>query len=183
MIRIIAFTGKRGNGKSTASNKVREVLEGQNLTVVRINFKDGLVSTMREKLRGTLDETAKMYNMTVSQLFDDKPPIMRKLMQEIGTEVYRAIDNDYWVNQWKIMVEGMKDNVVVIVDDVRFQNEFDAVKSLGGTVTRVVATNKEKVVDEHQSEKEQENFATNITITANSQEELELLVVENLTVL
>lgn len=183
MIRIIAFTGKRGNGKSTASNKVREVLEGQNLTVVRINFKDGLVSTMREKLSGTLEETAKMYNMTVNQLFDDKPPIMRKLMQEIGTEVYRAIDNDYWVNQWKIMVEGMKDDVVVIVDDVRFQNEFDAVKSLGGTVTRIVATNKEKVVDEHQSEKEQDSFKVDTIIRANSKEELEEYIVDLLTLL
>ena len=181
MIRIIAFTGKRGNGKSTASNKVREVLEGQGLTVVRINFKDGLVSTMREKLGGTLDEMAKMYDMTVNQLFDDKPPIMRKLMQEIGTEVYRAIDNDYWVNQWKIMVEGMKDDVVVIADDVRFQNEFDAVKSLGGTVTRVVAINKEKVVDEHQSEKEQDSFDVYREFHANSKEELEQIVEAKLT--
>lgn len=183
MIRIIAFTVKRGNGKSTASNKVREVLEGQNLTVVRINFKDALVSTMRDKLSGTLDEMAKMYDMTVNQLFDDKPPIMRKLMQEIGTEVYRAIDNDYWVNQWKIMVEGMKDGVVVIVDDVRFQNEFDAVKSLGGTVTRVIATNKDKIIDEHQSEKEQESFSCDFGFEADSKENLEAIVVERLTVL
>ena len=104
-------------------------------------------------------------------------------MQEIGTEVYRAIDSDYWVNQWKIMVEGMKDNVVVIVDDVRFQNEFDAVKSLGGTVTRIVATNKEKVVDEHQSEKEQEGFECDDEFKASSKEELERIVEEQLTIM
>lgn len=183
MIRIIAFTGHKGNGKSTASNKVREVLEGQNLTVVRINFKDGLVSTMREKLSGTLGEMAILLNSNLERLFDEKPPIMRKLMQEIGTEVYRGMDNDYWVNQWKIMVEGMKDDVVVIVDDVRFQNEFDAVKSLGGTVTRIIATNKDKVVDEHQSEKEQDGFECDDEFRASSKEELERIVEEQLTIM
>jgi uncharacterized protein YjcR len=135
---------------------------------------------MREKLSGTLEEIAKMYNITVNQLFEEKPPIMRKLMQEIGTDVYRSIDNEHWINQWKIMLEGMKDDVVVLVDDVRFQNEFDMVKSMGGTVNRIVATNKKVVVDEHPSEKEQDNFAVDNEFVANSKEELEDIITENL---
>lgn len=181
-MRIIAFTGKKGNGKSTASRKVEDMLMADGQEVVRVNFKDALVSTMREKLGGTLGEMAILLNSNVDRLFDEKPPMMRKLMQNIGTDIYRSIDSDYWVKQWKQKVESLGD-VVVIVDDVRFQNEFDAIKSLGGTVTRIVATNKENPVDEHPSEKEQDGFECDFTFVADSKENLEAIVEERLTVM
>lgn len=182
-MRIIGFTGKKGHGKSTASEKIKDMLMADGQEVVRINFKDALVSTMREKLSGTLGEMAILLNTNVDMLFFEKPPMMRKLMQEFGTEIYRSFDNNYWINQWMEKVKSVGEDVVIIVDDVRFQNEFDMIKNMGGSVTRIVATNKDRAEDEHQSEKEQDSFETNITISANGKEQLELLIVENLTVL
>lgn len=178
MIRIIAFTGKRGNGKTTASNKVKEVLEGQGLTVVRLNFKDGLISTINEKMPLILEDLSKHYKLSIEDLFNIKPPIMRNLMQQVGTEIYRAIDDEYWTKQYKIMIEGMKKDIVIITDDVRFQNEFDVVKELGGNIYRIIANNKPEVKDSHQSEVEQESFNCAGIISASSKEDLERQIVE-----
>lgn len=182
-MRIIGLTGKKGHGKSTASEKIKDMLMADGQEVVRINFKDALVSTMREKLGDTLGEMAVLLNTNVDRLFEEKPPIMRRLMQGVGTDIYRSFDNNYWVNQWMEKVRELGDDVVVIVDDVRFQNEFDAIKSLGGNVTRIVASNKDVANDEHQSEKEQDGFECDFTFVADSKENLEAIVEEKLTVM
>lgn len=183
-MRIIAFTGKKGHGKSTATNKVREVLEGQGLTVKRINFKDSLVAVIKSNCKGILEDLSKHYNMSIDDLFETKPQIMRRLMQFIGTDVYREMNNSFWVDSWASKLDPYKrSDVVIIVDDVRFQNEFDMVKSMGGEVTRIVATNKEIPVDEHVSEKEQDSFEVDTIITANSKEQLEELIIDILPML
>jgi hypothetical protein len=181
-MRIIAFTGKKGHGKSTSTNKAREVLEGQGLTVKRINFKDSLVTVINSKCKGVLEDLSKHYNMSIDDLFENKPPIMRRLMQFIGTDVYREMNNGFWVDSWASKLDPYKrSDVVIIVDDVRFQNEFDMVKSMGGSVTRIVATNKEIPLDEHASEKEQDSFNVDREFHANSKEELEQIIEAKLT--
>lgn len=59
----------------------------------------------------------------------------RHAMQTLGTEWGRKhLGEDFWVKRW---MSGVKDYAFVVVDDVRFPNEVDAVRSLGGKVIRV----------------------------------------------
>lgn len=173
MIRIIGLTGKKGAGKTTATKKIKEVLESRGYTVIECNFKGGLIMKMQEGMDGLLADVAHHYGVTVHDLFETKPPIMRNLMQQVGTEVYRAMDTNYWVNIWAERVGRHTDGkVVIITDDVRFNNEFAKVTELGGIVYRIVASNKEVSSDQHQSEIEMDGFDCE-TITADSKEDLE----------
>jgi hypothetical protein len=68
-------------------------------------------------------------------LEDAKPQGIRELLQEMGTEVRRGDDPDYWVKRWAEAIDPKQDTVVV---DVRFPNEAEAIRKMGGKVWRVV---------------------------------------------
>ena len=146
---IIAFTGYAGTGKTTAANYLVE-----QHSFIRHNFKDALVAEMKENLDLVLTLLGTLYGMTIDELFANKPPIMRALMQSYGTEVRRKDDPDYWTNQWSATLpEGM-----VVVDDVRFRNEAEAVKSMGGIIVRLTRPDIRNGGDQ-QSETEQRDIA------------------------
>lgn len=58
----------------------------------------------------------------------------RRLLQTLGTQVGRRYNPDLWVNLWK---QDLPSEGVVIVDDVRFINEADAIHDVGGKVFQV----------------------------------------------
>lgn len=62
----------------------------------------------------------------------------RHAMKELGEAWGRQrIDEQIWVHLWRVRMEAMKSQVSVVVDDLRYPNEFDVVKSFGGVVIRV----------------------------------------------
>lgn len=136
---IIGFTGLAGSGKTTASQHVLDKFDGM---FVKVNFKDGLVKELKQNFPDTLQALVDEYETNEVQNIDDlftvKPPIMRALMQNYGTEVRRGDNDRYWVQQWAKSVSSSGKNVVV--DDVRFQNEADAVKLSGGIIIKIVRT-------------------------------------------
>jgi hypothetical protein len=68
----------------------------------------------------------------------------REILQKIGTETFREMyDNMFWVNR----LDGSQK---VIVTDVRFPNEAQRIKELGGCLIRVRTNNKPN--DFHESE-------------------------------
>lgn len=171
---IIAFTGKKQSGKSTACSYIESVLPN----VVRINFKDALVAEIKEKfpqlLSAIIDTMNKidydgMDSWTIDRLFKDKPPLMRSLMQNYGTDVCRGIDTEYWTNKWKKSVGMTVLETNVICDDVRFKNEADAVRACGGIVVRIVRTDLTHT-DGHISETEQDTIVPDDTITIKTNE-------------
>ena len=58
-----------------------------------------------------------------------------KLLQWWGTEYRRAQDPEYWTKQWKAAVNPKAD--IVFSTDMRFINEAQAVKELGGYTIQV----------------------------------------------
>lgn len=140
---LLAFTGKMGSGKTTACDYLIE--KGG---YVRVNFKDALVAEMKERLPDVLQIMAIGENWLglgdmeiqahVSQLFTDKPPLMRALMQNYGTEVRRKDDPDYWTKQYERSVkEAFAHGFNVVTDDCRFLNEAETIKGLGGKIARI----------------------------------------------
>lgn len=126
---IIGFVGFKQVGKSTASLHLVE-----NYNFHRLNFKDGLVREMKQRFPDLLEEIAKMHLCTIDGLFEEKPPLMRALMQNFGTDVMRDIDPLYWVKQW---IKALPENKNIVVDDVRFLNEAECVQSRGGIIIRL----------------------------------------------
>ncbi len=154
---IIGLSGLKGSGKTTVAKYLSDYYGFE-----RINFKDGLVKEMTERFPSTLIECAKWYDMDVDQLFERKPAVVRALMQEYGTEVRRVDDPDYWVTYWEQSVQDVGN---VVVDDVRFQNEYEAVKMRGGTTIQIINDGLSNT-DNHQSETEHLGFDFDFTITA-----------------
>lgn len=70
-------------------------------------------------------------------LIDPRAPLGKftKLLQWWGTEYRRAQDHEYWVKQWSEAVNPKAD--IVFTTDMRFFNEAQEVKKMGGYTIQV----------------------------------------------
>lgn len=161
---IIAFTGKKQTGKSTAC----AYLERENV-FKRLNFKDALIFELKQNFPELLLVLAEKYEMTVDELFNIKPPEVRTLMQNYGTNVRRVDVPNYWVDKW-IFSQSLISNPNVTVDDLRFINEAEAVRFAGGIIVRIVRTDMNHT-DTHVSETEMDSIVPDYTIVCNGGDE------------
>lgn len=94
----------------------------------------------------------------------------RRALQFIGTEVARGLHPDVWVRSLisRIELRGLKRYVV---SDVRFQNEIDALKAVGGKIVMIRRPGVEQ--GEHASERADE--LTGIDFVLNNDSTVEAL--------
>jgi hypothetical protein len=60
------------------------------------------------------------------------------MMQIVGTDFFRhKLHKDFWICHFKRWYEDRRSPQNVVVTDLRFQNEVDIIKALGGVVWRV----------------------------------------------
>lgn len=165
---IIGLTGRKGSGKSLIAGW----LIGSK-GFVRTPFAEPLKNMLKEYLvdqglsyadaRRMLDGNLKEIP---SELFCGKTP--RQAMQTLGTEWGRnCIDLMFWTNAWKRKAKFLKN---VVIDDVRFETEADAIRSLGGIIIRVDRDSADKT-DLHPSEIEGYNIRPKFTIDNNKDPE------------
>ena len=159
---LIGFIGKMGSGKTTAADFLVDSYQ-----FTKHNFKDGLNAELRELYPDILDHFRRCYGWTEeTDILSVKPAPKetRQLQQKHGTEVRRGQDKDYWVKKWIHKYQNMfSDNVVV--DDVRFFNEVEAIKNMGGIVVRVERDDIKDTGD-HASETELDGYEADFTIKA-----------------
>lgn len=143
-MKIIAFSGKKQSGKTTAVDDLRLRMHG----CVGADFADALkqlvityfinpVSTRQDRLfNSVLKFSEDNYKQTVHPC----GKTYRELLQIIGTDWFRAIWPDVWVEGYKTIIadweEGGEERL--ITTDVRFPNEVRCVQSLGGHVIRLL---------------------------------------------
>lgn len=131
---IIALTGPIGSGKTELA-KYMLWDHGYYRYPFASYLKRMLASIglTEDQLNGSLKETP-------CDLLCGKTP--RVAMQTLGTEWRNMIGQDLWVRLWEHDVasqsQGQKNNGRIVVDDLRFQHEADAVHRLGGKVVRVI---------------------------------------------
>lgn len=87
----------------------------------------------------------------------------RHVLQTLGTEFGRKIDQNIWVNialkrADDILVDSLNKNQAVVISDGRFRNEVLAVKRAGGVVIHIVNPKEVTTEDKHQSEAEQDSI-------------------------
>lgn len=126
---IIGITGYAGAGKSTAAR----VLSSRHGFVRRpfaypLKAMLGALGVPAEALDGT-DEIKRQ----PMALFAGRS--LREAMQTLGTEWgRREFGSDFWVRQW---VRGLDSLGDVVADDVRFPEESQIIKRLGGAIIRI----------------------------------------------
>jgi len=152
---IIAFTGKKRSGKTEAAKAI---------DLPSLNFKDPLIAEVRENFKELLAEIQYMESgnalIELHTLFDTKPPLIRKLLQNYGTDVRRNDTPRYWVDKWEERAMDLKN---CVTDDVRFLNEAEMVKDMDGIVIRIERPGL-KTTDTHISEQEMEEIVADYTV-------------------
>ena len=90
---------------------------------------------------------------------------LRRLLQQYGMDMRDHFGPDYWISRSvknildteEVFVEESKKQVVI--SDIRFQNEWDYVKSMGGRI--VLIKGREELTKEEQKQHVTEQLATN----------------------
>jgi hypothetical protein len=116
---IIGICGNARSGKDTMAELIAEVLSDIGVKSSKRAFADELKKECRDFVLRTIGID------TFTEKTDEKS-IIRPLLVTWGTEVRRKLDEDVWV---KKVAESLEPNVVTIVSDVRFKNEFEWIRS------------------------------------------------------
>lgn len=143
---IVGVAGPIGAGKDViASHLIKKYC------FTRIAFADQLKQDVLTRFARTLRALWTLNAQPGEPTSDDlwamvylsKPPGVRELLQEYGSEVRRQDDPDYWVKRWKRAAREKR--AFVVAPDVRFVNEAQAIKSQHGLLLKVERPGKEEV--------------------------------------
>ena len=160
-MQIIAFTGRKGHGKDSAAAPVLEIRNPKTQKFVwkEVNFADRVKEVCALVFDLDIEE---LYDPVVKEMKLSKYPFEtpRSILQRVGTELFRSEWPDVWTHAWDR--EASKHSHVVVTD-LRFQNEYDVIRRLWGTIVRIERPGMDDS-DEHQSETEMAGFQENMLI-------------------
>lgn len=173
---IIGIAGKKRSGKDTISDYLI-----QEYDFIKYGFADPI------KDIGKI-----IFGFTEEQLYGNKKDIIdlqwgikpRDFFQKFGTDYGQFIFPEHfpeifkgenkrglWVQvfkNWYLNKLEIDPCIKVIINDVRFQHEFDLIKSLGGYIIKVERDKIVNINDIHISENELDNIKFNCIIQNNS---------------
>ena len=154
---IIGLSGSARSGKDT----VAELL-CLNYGYKRVSFADPMrqaLYVLSPKIDNIvrLSEYVDDYGWDVAKQNQE----VRRLLQVFGTEVGRKMFGlDFWID---IALKDLSGDTQVVISDVRFPNEADAIAKLGGSVWRINRKN-HSAVNGHTSEHAMDNYMFNHVI-------------------
>jgi len=88
-------------------------------------------------------------------------PEVRRTLQRLGTESVRALDETFWIRALEARLDAAE--TPVVVTDVRFPNEAEAIAARGGWIVRVVRPGAPEVL-EHASESALDLYPADVEI-------------------
>ena len=151
MPRLLGVAGPAGTGKGEVAKVLQEF--GWKSIKMSAPLKDMLICLMARQgetpadidrmIEGDLKEEPCFYGVTP-----------RHLMQTLGTDWGRGlIREDFWVDMVGLTIaDALGNGHSVVVDDVRFQNEVDMIRLLGGSVVYVYRAERDRNPGSHPSE-------------------------------
>lgn len=151
---IIAFAGRKQSGKTTSAqfviNEYVNTFTNNNAKIY--NFADPLKTDVCMNIFGLKFEqcygTDLQKNELVNCYWDNKQLTAREVMQLVGTDMFRKLQNNVWADATILKIKNEKPNLAVIAD-CRFPNEVDVVKNAGGLVIKL---NRNPFNSDHPSE-------------------------------
>ena len=139
---VVGFCGYAQSGKDTAASFLTE--RGW----TRLAFADALRDSVYKlnplvpmPLEDAPDHWARVQDLVDWKGWDVAKveyPEIRQLLQRMGTEVGRDLyGENFWVDRVLAQIKGISQHSHYVVTDVRFPNEVEAVRSVGGKVFRI----------------------------------------------
>jgi hypothetical protein len=130
---LVALTGPKHCGKSTIALALMQ----------RLNRRDAVGNGTRQRFAGPLKAMLRTLGLTEAQVDGDEKETPCELLcgrsfrdaaTTLGTEWGRMlIGEDLWVNATMLRVDAdLADGCLVVIDDLRFDNEAVAVRKRGG---------------------------------------------------
>lgn len=159
MTKIIAFSGRKQSGKSTAGTFIQTLLSTHSDISYQVySFADPLKQSIcidilgltYEQCYGSDDDK----NTPTDLYWEGKQLTAREAMEIIGTDIFRRLKNNVWVDATMNKIKRENLDLAIIVD-CRFPNESDAILNNGGYVVRLdrdpfnSSSNSESALDPH----------------------------------
>lgn len=149
---IVGFSGKAGSGKDTIAREISNKLIEEHFRVSRFAF----ANTLKIKLSIALGIPDQYFfdtflknnysycsnDMKLYRNDEVKPTeniyTIRELMQKYGTSMREEFGEDFWVKRtFKDISDYCAHDDIVFITDVRFKNEFKAIKDRNGIVINI----------------------------------------------
>ena len=128
---LIGIAGPAQSGKSTLSGEFRRLVEFRGKKYAEKPFA-GPLKRMLASIGVDVSDLSK--NLPVAFLDGRITP--RIMMQTLGTEWGRSLLPDLWLRVWQHELNDAAH--AVVVPDIRFDNEAELIRSLGGIIIHIV---------------------------------------------
>lgn len=153
---IIGLLGHQGVGKNYIAEKILPQILSQ---------KNTLVLALADHFK--VDCICK-HGLAYDKAFGKKDFKTRKLLQKVGTEEGRNVyGSDIWTNTTYTWMKIFHERGIerFIISDLRFQNEVDWIKEIGGIVIKIEATirNKKRLQEEANNDKDKNEIKNHIS--------------------
>ena len=125
---IFGISGVARCGKDTLAKHLIAKLNRSGFPAISISFATELKRDLDDFLKEKLNISA-FTNET------SEKDIIRPMLVCWGTDVCRKIDNNYWIKKVEKQVKSSINNkIIVVIPDVRYENEVKWIKENGGFV-------------------------------------------------
>lgn len=125
---VIAISGKMGSGKSTLADALCHHFALNNQPTVRLKFAGPIYEAC----------AALQTNLNIPVEKD------RKLLQFIGAHYRDTISNTFWVDQLEAKIHAIPEDVIIIIDDLRFEEEAALITKVKGLSVRLECAEEER---------------------------------------
>ncbi|MEJ2197232.1 MAG: hypothetical protein P8X54_01500 [Desulfuromonadales bacterium] len=164
---IIGFAGKAATGKTTAAHHLAPLMDKEcRIIPMAMVLRDEVEAFLRAVgadesvplVYGDQDDKVRVFYVDQQKALQHCPKwadfvadhseiqdrkgqtavTVRRILQWWGTEYRRNEDADYWTKAWSRKVEQLDlEQLHVLIDDVRFMNELNAIKGHGGLIIKI----------------------------------------------
>ena len=144
---IIGIAGKIGSGKDLVGRMISYIYDNANISYENYKNTPNTEFIHKRHFADSLKMVCSILTDTSYEYFSDRDfknqsipwlkgsPSIRKLLQDVGTCLKEKIDPDLWI---KLLFKYTETWDMVIIPDVRFQNEVDAIHNQEGIVIHLI---------------------------------------------
>lgn len=137
-MKIIAFAGRKQSGKTTCSEFVKDLFPDEDVKIY--NFADPLKKDICMNILGMTHDQCygsdEQKNELVNCYWDGKQLTAREVMQFVGTNIFRQMQNNVWADATIKKIQNEQPKLAIIAD-CRFPNEVEAIKNAGGIIVKL----------------------------------------------